>query len=94
MHHFARGEHKRMIQKLTYYEAIQHRRNFEKARITFTAFFKGSRKHDPDNLYVKPMMDALVQAGIFKDDNNTIIQSVTLQVVTGCKEDYVTIEIL
>lgn len=94
MHHRARHEHKKDIQKLAYYEALQHRKHFDTARITFTAHFKGKRKHDPDNLYVKPMMDALVHARVIDDDNNEVVQSVTLKVVTGAKEDFVEIEIL
>lgn len=73
---------------------MQHRRTFTKVRLTFTAYFQGKRKHDPDNLYVKPMIDALVQAGIIEDDNSEIVQSVTLKVVTGAKEASVEIEIL
>lgn len=73
---------------------MQHRRTFTKARITFTAHFVGKRKHDPDNLYVKPMMDALVDAGIIADDNSEVIESVTLKIVTKAKEEMVEIEIL
>lgn len=79
---------------MVYYEAMQHRKNFSKVRITFTAYFVGKRKHDPDNLYVKPMMDALVDAGIIADDNSEIVESVTLKVVIGSKEEMVEIEIL
>lgn len=92
--HHTRNKVKNEIQQVTYYEALQHRRHFETAHITFTAYFTGKRKHDPDNLYVKPMMDALVQAGILKDDNNEIVKSVTLKVVTEAPEDCVVIEIL
>jgi len=94
MHFHTRGNRKREIQKIAYYEALKHRKHFDTIRITFTAYFTGKRKHDPDNLYVKPMLDALVEAGIIDDDNSEIVQSVTLKVVTGSKEEYVEIEIL
>ena len=94
MHFYSRSERKSSIQKLTYYEALKHRKHFDKCRLTFTAHFKGKQKHDHDNLYVKPMIDALVQAGVIDDDNNEIVESVTLKVVTKAEEDFIEIEIL
>lgn len=94
LHHYRRSERKRMVQQLAYYEALKQKRHFEKVRLIFTAHFIGKRKHDPDNLYVKPMIDALVEANIIADDNSEIVESVTLKVVTGAKEEKVEIEIL
>lgn len=95
LHHFARSERKRKVQQLVYYEALKTKRHrLEKCRLIFTAYFKGKRKHDPDNLYVKPMIDALILAGIIEDDNSNIVQSVTLQCVTEAEEEKVVIEIL
>lgn len=94
LHHFTRNNKKRAIQELVFYEALKQRKKFKKVRLVFTAYFKGKRLHDPDNLYVKPMIDGLVAAGIIVDDNNTVVESVTLKVVTGEKTDFVEIEIL
>lgn len=94
MHYHARGQHKKSIQELVFYEALKNRRHFDKVRVTFTAYFSDKKKRDPDNLYVKPMMDALVDAGVIDDDNHEIVESVTLKVVTKAKEDYIVIEIL
>ena len=94
MHYRMRGQHKKEMQEVAYYMALQNKKKFDKARLIFTAYYKGNRKHDPDNLYVKPFLDGLVQAGMIKDDSNLYVQSVTLKVETGAKSDYVTIEIL
>lgn len=94
MHWTARRHRKKEAQELVYYEALKNKKHFDRVRVTFTAYFSDKKKRDPDNLYVKPMMDALVDAGIIDDDNNEIVESVTLKVVTKANEDYIVIEVL
>jgi len=57
------------------------------------AHFKGSNRRDPDNLYVKPIQDALVFRGVLKDDSGKYVASLTLSVKTKMQEDQVIVTI-
>lgn len=85
---------KKDIQELGFAEIMKVKREkFEKCNIIFTAHFEGKRKHDPDNLYAKPYLDALVQAKVIKDDNNSIVKSVILIAISNEPRSYIEIEI-
>lgn len=49
---------------------------YEKCKIKVTYFFKDKRRHDPSN-YDKFLLDGLVEAGIIKDDNYSVIEEYT-----------------
>jgi len=48
------------------------------AEVRVEAHFKNSVRRDPDNLYVKPILDGIVKAGLLPDDNGEFISAVTL----------------
>ena len=47
--------------------------------VKIEAHFKNGNRRDPDNLFVKPILDGIVMAGIFTDDNGDAIDSITLR---------------
>lgn len=55
------------------------------------ASFQGSNRRDCDNLYVKPILDALVLAKVIPDDNCEVIQSVKLTALRNQDSDSVSI---
>lgn len=63
------------------------------AGITVEAHFKSSRRRDPDNLYVKPILDGIVKAGLLPDDSGEFIGSVTLIAKVKMPSDKIIISI-
>ncbi len=63
-------------------------------RISIEARFKGGNRRDPDNLYVKPIIDGIVAAKVIPDDNGEVVESVTLIAKRKQESDMVIIEIL
>jgi len=61
--------------------------------IIIEAHFYEKRRRDPDNLYVKPILDGLVRSGLFDDDNGDIIDCLSLKSKIGQKCDSITINI-
>lgn len=64
-----------------------------RCNIEYIIQYTGNRRHDIDNCMVKLLTDGLVQAGVLKDDNHKIVQSITISIQTGCKEDSVIIKV-
>lgn len=62
-------------------------------KVTVTAFFKASNQRDCDNLYVKPILDALVFCKLIPDDNCDVIGAVELRAYRKQKHDRVFISI-
>jgi Holliday junction resolvase RusA-like endonuclease len=62
-------------------------------RVLVEARYKGRMRHDPDNLYVKPILDALVDMGILPDDNGEVIKYLVLTARNGMESDEVVIRI-
>uniref|UniRef100_A0A6M3LSS4 Uncharacterized protein n=1 Tax=viral metagenome TaxID=1070528 RepID=A0A6M3LSS4_9ZZZZ len=60
---------------------------FEKAEVSLTVIFKQNRRHDPDNFWTrfKPGMDALVRAGILKDDDTEHVKLGELNLVNDSR---------
>lgn len=58
-----------------------------KVRMVFTASWKGKRRHDIDNIVVKPILDQLRDMGIFPDDDAKHVVEVVLRGATGCAQD-------
>ncbi|NTW30644.1 MAG: hypothetical protein HGA33_05165 [Candidatus Moranbacteria bacterium] len=61
--------------------------------ITIDARFKGSQRRDPDNLYVKPIIDGMVAAKVIPDDNGRIVKWVKNSADWGFERDVVTITV-
>ncbi|HBI17169.1 MAG TPA: hypothetical protein DDY52_03405 [Candidatus Moranbacteria bacterium] len=61
--------------------------------IKIEAYFKLSNRRDPDNLFVKPILDGIVKAGIFTDDNGDVIDSLTLRAIRKMPSDKIIIYI-
>ena len=61
--------------------------------LTIEAHFIHGNRRDPDNLFVKPIIDGLVQAGIFPDDNGKIIESLVLKAKIKMPSDKIIISI-
>lgn len=57
---------------------LENRKMIPPVRITIEAHFKGGNRRDPDNLYVKPIIDGIVAAKVIPDDNGEVVESVTL----------------
>lgn len=58
-----------------------------KVAVSVLAQFKTKIRRDPDNLYVKPIMDAIVFVKLLKDDNGDIVDSITLKSQIGMPRD-------
>jgi Holliday junction resolvase RusA-like endonuclease len=54
---------------------------------------KGLTRRDPDNLYVKPIMDGLVHIGLLKDDASKYVAAITLMVDINQEQDSIIITI-
>ncbi|MFA5993343.1 MAG: hypothetical protein WC823_00115 [Parcubacteria group bacterium] len=63
------------------------------ALVKIEAHFKDGGRHDPDNLYVKPILDGLVRAGVFEDDNGKIIDWVCSKAEVKMPSDQIIIYI-
>lgn len=63
-------------------------------RIIIEAHFRGSQRRDPDNIYVKPIIDGMVAAKVIPDDNGKIVESVTLIAKTKMPKSKILISIL
>jgi len=59
--------------------------------IAFVCRFKYKRKYDVDNCCVKPIIDALVDKRILKDDNYEYVKSINIAIEVGCKANEVEI---
>lgn len=86
---------KQELQELVHWTIVEQKAKpvKGKVKVTITAHFKGAAKHDPDNLFVKPILDAVTEAGILPDDNCEIIRQLTLVAENRAKEDKIVIEI-
>ena len=62
-------------------------------QVSIEAHFKNNHRRDPDNLFVKPILDALVKYGLFLDDNGDVIDSLTLKVKRNMPSDKIIISI-
>ena len=51
------------------------------------ASWKGKRRHDIDNIILKPVIDQLVSMGVFLDDRIGCIDEITIRGVVNAKED-------
>lgn len=95
--HWVKRSVERDILKNMVYALANNERKKEKidtpARVIVEAHFSDNKRHDPDNLYVKPILDGLVQARIFEDDNGEIIESVTLKAKKWMPKDLIIISI-
>lgn len=81
VHWALRAEEKKVLQRMVYAQAYNLRKSKVSvpAIVKIEAHFEGKKIHDPDNLFVKPVLDGLVKAGIFEDDNGKIIDWVCLK---------------
>ena len=77
-------------------KALKKVKRVKQCNITVIAWYKGKRKHDPDNMYIKPFIDGLVMAGILPDDDCTVVKQISLRAINDCKEDkiFITLEVL
>ena len=55
------------------------------------AHFKDYRRRDPDNLYVKPIIDGIVKSGLLSDDNGEVIDWVCLKTKVKMPSDQIII---
>lgn len=62
-------------------------------QVSIEAHFKNNHRRDPDNLFVKPILDALVKYGLFYDDNGDVIESLTLRAKRKMPSDQIIISI-
>jgi len=61
--------------------------------IMIDARFKECQRRDPDNLYVKPIIDGMVAAKVIPDDNGRIVKWVNLSADWGFERDVVTVTV-
>ncbi|MEI7890908.1 MAG: hypothetical protein WCI36_02970 [bacterium] len=62
-------------------------------QVSIEAHFKNNHRRDPDNLFVKPFLDAMVKVGLFYDDNGDVIESLTLSAKRNMPSDKIIISI-
>jgi len=93
-HWAVRLTEKRSLQKLVYVYAYNLKKKAKvPATVTVEAHFKDGKRRDPDNLYVKPILDGLVQSGMLMDDNGDVIESITLIAKVKMSSDRILISI-
>jgi len=82
------------VAKLALLETWADKPKFTKpVTVRVNAHWKGGRRHDVDNVVVKPLLDLLVEERILEDDDSRCVRSVTLTGETGCDKDEYVIEI-
>lgn len=95
--HWAMRAADREVLKLLAYGAANNARKKTKVKVPVVvkieAHFKDGKRRDPDNLYVKPILDGLVKAGVFADDNGEVIKSITLIAKVKMKSNGIIISI-
>ena len=93
-HWAIRSEEKKTLQNMVF--ALAHNAGRKEkikvpASVMIEAHFKDDGRHDSDNLYVKPILDGLVRAKIFKDDNCEIVDWVCLKAKKNMSSDQIII---
>jgi Holliday junction resolvase RusA-like endonuclease len=86
VHFIAYSKKMKMVKALVMGECLSQvpakvRKEWQKARgiqVAITGRYKGSNRRDTDNLYIKPVLDGLVAAGILSDDNCDVVSKVVL----------------
>jgi len=63
------------------------------ATIRIEAHFTHGNRRDPDNLYVKPIIDGIVKSGLLSDDNGKIVDWVALKAEVKMPSDKIIIYI-
>lgn len=93
-HWSARSAEKETLQTLVYAYAVNKGEKVTvPATVKIEAHFKADKRRDPDNLYVKPILDGLVKARIFEDDNGKMIDWVSLKAEVKMPSDQIIIYI-
>ncbi|EKE25673.1 MAG: hypothetical protein ACD_5C00075G0005 [uncultured bacterium] len=100
MHYITRGQARDEVIELVLGAIHSDRKILKTAKsmigpftLTIEAHFSHGNRRDPDNLFVKPIIDALVKAGIFPDDNGKVIEALTLKAKTKMPNDKIIISI-
>lgn len=63
-------------------------------KLDFEIHYKGKRRHDPDNVNIKILIDGFVKYGIIEDDNCDIVKEIRIRVLNNQKKDKVIIKII
>lgn len=66
----------------------------KKVKLIFEIHYKGNRRHDPDNSFLKPIIDGIVKCGLLRDDSTKEIKEIIIRARVGQKENKVIIDIL
>jgi Holliday junction resolvase RusA-like endonuclease len=64
-----------------------------KCTVEYEIHYKGNRRHDNSNAFIKIYEDGLVRSGVIKDDSCDIINEISIRSYTGQKEDKILITI-
>lgn len=98
LHGIKRSKVMSEIKNIVYAETLavprEKRSVIPPVRIIIEARFKGGNRRDPDNLYVKPIIDGMVAAKVIPDDNGEVVESVTLIAKRRQEKDSIIVEIL
>jgi Holliday junction resolvase RusA-like endonuclease len=81
MHWSIRTAVREELKSLVYAEMCKHRgvKIDKTVDVDITAYFKDWRRRDLDNLFIKPILDGIVDSGLIRDDNGDVIDSLTLR---------------
>jgi Holliday junction resolvase RusA-like endonuclease len=75
------GEIKKTMEELIYWSLMEITCNWEKIKtpinIRIEAHYAGNNRHDSDNIFDKPIIDAIVKANIIPDDDCDFVFDVT-----------------
>ena len=86
------------IHELVQWEVYQIRNKpklpFKKVKINATTYFKGNKRHDIDNLCLKPYIDGLVHAKVVRDDNYKIIPELNIKLINNSNKNIVKLELI
>ncbi len=61
----------------------------KKVRVTIEAHFQRNNIRDPDDLFIKPVLDTIVRYGILQDDHGDVIHPLIIYTKRNQKEDKV-----
>jgi Holliday junction resolvase RusA-like endonuclease len=69
------------LKMLVYVEMMRYRglKIDNSVNITIEAHFKSGMRRDLDNLFVKPILDGIVQSGLIRDDNGDVVETLILK---------------
>jgi len=65
----------------------------QQCNVHYDIYYKGNRRHDCSNAFIKLYEDGLVKSGVIPDDDSKHITNISISVFTGSDKDEIVINI-